>query len=96
MGEHILMMHSKKSKPQPKAPDNLNQLFGSYTGTYCKLYKEAFDGSLKNWTSVVDGRTYKRKTNVVNEVREDNNQRGKDANFDYTDRNVHSPVKFER
>ena len=71
-------------------PENANQLYASYYGTYSKQYNPSFDGTFKNKSTAAGS------TVVNSNTREDNNQRGKDANFDEVSAYVHSPVKFER
>lgn len=84
-------------------PDNHNQQYGSYTGYYSKSYLPAYDGSLRDRPVVYFERTSLEQSTTkgeylakIVETREDNNQRGKDASFDQTVPQVHSPVKFDK
>lgn len=65
----------------------MNLLFGSYTGSYAKQYQPSYDGSLRRSTAA--GTAFKSQT-----TREDNNQQGRDPQYDEVSPAVHSPVKF--
>jgi len=54
------------------------------------LYQPSFDGTFKG-KSTAAGTFLSNAT-----TREENNQKGKDANFDEVISYIHSPVKFER
>mmetsp|Transcript_6032 Transcript_6032/g.9748 ORF Transcript_6032/g.9748 Transcript_6032/m.9748 type:complete len:91 (+) Transcript_6032:254-526(+) len=59
-----------------KAPENLNNLFGSYCGNYSKTYAPSFNGTFRDHGS--------RKGTIIapGTTREENNQAGRDAEFD--------------
>lgn len=80
-------MSQGAKRARPKQPENLNQLYGSYTGSYAKQYQPSYDGSLRRSTAA--GTTFKSHT-----TREDNNQQGRDAHFEEVTPAVHSPIKF--
>ncbi len=49
----------------PKAPENLNNLYGSYNGNYSKSYVPSFNGTFRNRS--------RKGTLLTGSTREDNN-----------------------
>lgn len=73
---------------QPKQPENLNNLYASYQGSYAKQYQPSYNGTFRS-RSTAAGTAFKSQT-----TREDNNQQGRDAQYDEVTADVHSPVPF--
>mmetsp|Transcript_11117 Transcript_11117/g.18653 ORF Transcript_11117/g.18653 Transcript_11117/m.18653 type:complete len:194 (+) Transcript_11117:1520-2101(+) len=71
-----------------KAPENLNNLYGSYSGFYSKSFKDAYNGVFKHFTP-------NRNMVVSGTTRERDNQLGKDGDPNSIHPNIHSPVHFD-
>lgn len=67
---------SQGTKRRFKIPENLNNLYASYHGTYAKEYQASYDGTFRG-RSTQAGTAFKSRT-----TREDNNQMGLDPQYD--------------
>lgn len=72
------LRHANTANKKQEPPRDTNSMFGSYTGTYAKIYKPGFDGTFRHRTkqaaNAFMGHTV---------TREAHNQQGSDPSYGY-------------